>query len=220
MARSIVVPGEIITTERKGLGINVYMQAGKIHSTCLGIVEETPEKASVIPLEGRYMPGFDDLVVGVVVGERMAGYSVDINSFYPAFVSKRDTRENLKIGSVISAKVVNVNEVNEADLGFVRVFYGGEVLSISPVKVPRVIGKNASMLNILKMGTASSVLVGRNGRIWAKGGNTKLLADAIDKIEREAHTEHLTEKMEKFLKLKPGASNIEVKNENQEERDL
>ncbi|MCR4369317.1 MAG: hypothetical protein NUV67_05425, partial [archaeon] len=50
-----------------------------------------------------------------------------------------------------------------------------------------------------KDGTGSSIIVGRNGRVWAKGGNLDLLRKAIEKIEAEAHMEHLTNRMEEFI---------------------
>jgi exosome complex component RRP4 len=92
-----------------------------------------------------------------------------------------------------------VNELNEADVSEPRVFYGGEVFSMSPVKVPRVIGKNGSMLDVLRRGTNCNFIVGRNGRIWAKGGNTKLLFKAIKKIENESHLPNLTNRIAEFL---------------------
>ena len=72
-------------------------------------------------------------------------------------------------------------------------------MQINSAKIPRVIGKSGSMLAELKEGTGCSLLVGRNGWIWAKGGDTLLLAKAIDLIEREAHLSNLTNKVAEFL---------------------
>lgn len=200
MPRTIVTPGELITSERKKLGSNVHMHEGRIYSTCMGLVEEGTDFINVIPLEGRYRPMIDDLVVGIVTSERFGGYGTDINSYYPAYISRKEVDESLRPGSIISAKIAKVNEINEVELMNVRVFYGGEIISVSPVKVPRIMGRNNSMLELLKQGTNANVLVGKNGRIWAKGGNTKLLEKAIAKIEREAHMENLTNKIAEFLR--------------------
>jgi exosome complex component RRP4 len=89
--------------------------------------------------------------------------------------------------------------LNEVDLARPRIFFGGEIISVSPVKVPRIIGKNGSMLEVLKKGTGSNVMVGRNGRIWVKGGNIPLLVKAIEKIETEAHLNNLTNRVGEFL---------------------
>jgi len=55
------------------------------------------------------------------------------------------------------------------------------------------------MLNVLKAGTGSTIIVGRNGRIWAKGGDVALLKDAVAKIDREAHLENLTNRITEYL---------------------
>ena len=204
LVKAIVIPGELVSEERKKLGGHVFIENGKIYSDSLGIVSNEGMSVSVIPLQGKYMPFKGDLIVGVVAEEKFAGYIVDINSFYFSFVPKSETREQLKVGTIISAKIIDVNEINEADLSDLRVFYGGEIVSVSPVKVPRVIGKNGSMLDVLKNGTGCNILVGRNGRIWVKGGNVELFLKAIHKIENEAHLSNLTNKMTEFmLKEKP-----------------
>lgn len=200
LKKKIVVPGELIAEERKRLGQHVFVENGRVYSDCLGIVYPDSETASVVPLHGKYVPKTGDLVVGIVVSETYAGYLVDINSFYYSFVSKEMLREPLKKGSIISAKITDVNEINEADLDDVRVFYGGEIIDILPVKVPRIIGKQGSMLDILKHGTNCSLIVGRNGRIWLKNGNTELAAKTIKKIESKAHLSNLTNTIEEFLK--------------------
>ena len=115
MPRTIVTPGELITSERKKLGSNVHMHEGRIYSTCIGLVEEGTDFINVIPLEGRYRPMIDDLVVGIVTSERFGGYGTDINSYYPAYISRKEVDESLRPGSIISAKIAKVNEISGAD---------------------------------------------------------------------------------------------------------
>ena len=198
--KKIVIPGDLITEERKRTGNHVFVENGKIYSDVLGITDTDSPVASVIALQGQYVPMMDDLIVGIITSERFAGYGVQINSFYDSFISKKEIRDPLKIGDVVSAKISNVNEVNEVDIANIRIFYGGEIIKISPVKVPRVIGKSGSMMDVLKQGTGSSLLVGRNGLIWIKGGDTALAIKAVRKIEAEAHLGNLTNKIEAFLK--------------------
>jgi exosome complex component RRP4 len=202
MRKKIVVPGELVSEERKKVGSHVFVENGKIYSDVLGLVYSDSQDASVVALHGKYAPQREDLIIGIVVQETFGGYIVDINSFYYSFISKEFIRDRLQRGAIISAKILSVNEINEAELGQVRVFYGGEIINISSVKIPRVIGKNASMMEALKVGTGANIMVGRNGRIWAKGGNTQLLAEAIKKIETESHLSNLTSKIESFLKEK------------------
>ncbi len=200
MERRVVVPGEVVTTERKKIGRHVFVEGGKIYADCLGLADVNGEYANVIPLQGKYMPRAGDLIVGIIVSEEYSGYVVDINSFYFSFLSKEKLRKPLKKGDIVSAKISYVDEINQAELENVRVFYGGEIVTISPVKIPRVIGKNGSMLNVLKQGTGSALMAGRNGRVWIKGGNIPLLKKALRKIEEEAHTSNLTNNIEQFLK--------------------
>lgn len=211
--KKIVIPGDLVTEERKRLGIHVFVENGKIYSDCLGITDTESATASVIPLQGKYIPYAGDLIVGIVKSEKHSVYEVDINSIYSSYMSKRDIRETLKPGAIISAKVDSVNEVNEASISDIRIFYGGEIVEVSPVKVPRLIGKNGSMLNVLKSGTQSSLLIGRNGRVWVKNGNIKLLKEAIKKIEDEAHLRNLTNTMEEFMKTNQSAQTKEEKND-------
>jgi len=95
---------------------------------------------------------------------------------------------------------VEVNEVHDATLGRPRKLFGGEILEITPVKVPRVIGRGGSMLAIIRQYTRTEVSVGKNGRLYLKGGNTALATLAILKICREAHLTGLTDRVTAFLR--------------------
>jgi exosome complex component RRP4 len=68
------------------------------------------------------------------------------------------------------------------------------------VKIPRLIGKKNSMLNLIRDGTGCNLFVGRNGRIWVKGENIARAQEVILKIEKEAHTPGLTERIVNMLK--------------------
>ncbi|MBM3282390.1 MAG: hypothetical protein FJY86_03575 [Candidatus Diapherotrites archaeon] len=138
MSKEIVVPGELLTAENKQIGVHTFARDGKIFADCLGIRNESHDRISVVPLRGKYVPVENDVIIGVVKNEKFAGYDIEINSFYPSFVSNKDMREPLKVGSVISAKIVKVTEMNEAELGMVRSLNDGEVVSVTPVKVPRI----------------------------------------------------------------------------------
>ena len=200
--KKIVIPGDLVTEERKKLGQHVFIENGKVYADVLGISYPDSSVAYVVPLQGKYIPQGDDLVVGIVSRETVRGYMVSINSIYDSYIPSDAVRDKLKRGSVVSAKVGNVNELNEAELFDVRVFYGGEIISVSPTKVPRIIGKSGSMLSVLKEGTGCNLLVGRNGWVWIKDGDTSLLNDAISLIQAEAHLDNLTVKVEEFLKGK------------------
>ena len=212
--RKLVVPGEVVTKEQKKLGSHVFLSEGKIVSDALGFISESEEYVSVVPLEGKYIPHVGDLIVGVIASEKLSGYTVDVNSINESFVSKKEFRDNLKEGTFISAKVSDVDTLNEADLENIRVFYGGEIIKVSPVRVPRIIGKNSSMLNVIKDATQTNLMVGRNGIVWMNGGNKALAVQAIRLVEEEAHLSNLTAKVTDFLKKevsKKPAAEKEVK---------
>ncbi len=209
----VVIPGELLTEERKKLGSHVFVDNGKVYSDSLGLLKEDDSSVKVIPLQGKYMPKRDDLIVGIVSRIEFSGYIIDINSFYYSFLRKKELRKPLDKGMVVSAKISYVDEINEADLENIRVFYGGEVIDVSPVKVPRIIGKKGSMLNVLKNGTGSSIMAGRNGRLWVKGGDIPLLKKAIRKIENEAHLSNLTVRIQDFLEKEKKKSNTERRNQ-------
>ncbi len=198
----VVVPGELITDERKKLGQHVFIENGKVYSDTLGLSYPSSSVAYVVPLSGRYLPQRDDLIIGIVERLTMKGAMVNINSIYSCYLSADSVRDKLELGTIVSAKVDSVNETNEADLFDTRVFFGGEIISVTPSKVPRMVGKNGSMLSVLKEGTGCNLLVGRNGWVWAKDGDTAKLVKALRLIEKEAHFDNLTVKVEAFLKGK------------------
>ncbi|MFA5360845.1 MAG: KH domain-containing protein [archaeon] len=200
MSKKVVIPGELISAERKRLGSNVFVSGGKIYSKVLGISEGESEKASVVPLEGRYSPQQDDVVIGVVTRAIFAGYNININSFVESFIPKSAMRDDLKVGDLVSAKVEYVNELREADLGFARRMYGGEVIEVSPVRTPRLIGKSGSMLELLKQGTGCDIIIGKNGRVWARNGNIELLKKIVLFINDNSFKSNLTNSVEEFFK--------------------
>ncbi len=217
MTKEIVVPGELLSTENKQLGSHTFAVGEKIFADCLGIRNESDDRVSVVPLRGKYVPVENDVIIGVVKNEKFAGYDVEINSFYSSFVNKQDLRTPLKVGSIISAKVVKVNELNEADIGMVRPLSDGDIVTVTAVKVPRVIGKNASMLNAIKNGSGSNIMVGRNGLVWISGGNSRLAIDAVQRIEDYSHVDNLTHDIQSFLAAKSGQGMPDTRGPSNEE---
>ncbi len=200
--RWLVVPGDVVTTERVKLGPGVYVRGGKVVSKIVGLAEVKDGMARVIPLEGRYVPKPGDSVIGIVIDVKIPGYDVDINSPYTAFLPREAVDTELEYGDVVLATVKYVDEVKNALLENATVLRGGELIKIIPSRVPRVIGKKASMITLLKHMTGSAILVGANGRIWIHGGFSEIAKQAIRKIEAEAHTSGLTDRITHFLEEK------------------
>ena len=81
----------------------------------------------------------------------------------------------------------------------------GMIIDINPNKVPRVIGREGSMINLIKKETMCNIVVGQNGLIWIKGNDveSELLAkESILFIVKKSFVEGLTEKVEQFFKDK------------------
>ena len=72
-------------------------------------------------------------------------------------------------------------------------------MRINPAKVPRLIGKEGSMINMIKDKTGCRINVGQNGRIWLDGGETEACLKAISMIEEGAAVEGLTDRVAAFL---------------------
>jgi exosome complex component RRP4 len=212
--REIVVPGDLLAISSKKAGPGTYSEGGKIFASQLGIKHVRPDSISVVPLAGQYIPYRGDLVVGKIVDIGASNWLVDINSPYPAplhvnevpwRVEFGETGRFMSIGDIVLIKVVGVDERKRIQVSMqehgLRKLSGGMVIEVSPSKVPRVIGKNGSMIQMLKNETGCRIYVGQNGRIWVDGelDNIVLAVKAIRMIEDEAHSLGLTEKVKQFL---------------------
>lgn len=190
----LVLPGTFVVDKPMRVE-GTFVEKNKTFTSVIGMLRD----GRVIPLKGYYVPRLGDYVIGVVSEIRFSGFEVDLNSPYPGNISARDTREAFEVGDVVSAKVRAVTEVNKSDLIEPRKFWGGRLMEVESVKVPRLIGRNGSMLDMLKTYCKCDVFVGKNGRAYLKGGNVALAEMAVLKISRESHLRGLTDRMKHFL---------------------
>ncbi|MHA1675157.1 MAG: exosome complex RNA-binding protein Rrp4 [Promethearchaeota archaeon] len=121
-------------------------------------------------------------------------------------VPKENEMGKFKMGDMIICKVLSGSRVEEPTLTSLGQELGpisnGVVIVISPTKIPRVIGKKGSMISLLKNLLHCKIFVAQNGRIWIQGRapeNERLLIESIDKIEREAHTTGLTDRIKAYI---------------------
>ncbi len=119
---------------------------------------------------------------------------------------EEDVMEAFKRGDFLMAKVLSGNRIENPELSALGKYLGkitkGLIVEISPPKIPRVIGKRGSMIKLLKDHTKCNIFVTQNGRIWIHGPNEDyehILVEAILKIEKEAHTSGLTDRINAFL---------------------
>jgi len=215
-ARQIVIPSQVIgETPAMKAGRGTFVENGKIYAERLGIVSVQGNFIHVVPLKGRYDPVVGDFVIGVVEEASTSNWMVDINAPYPALlhvnevpweIDFADTEKYLNTGDAILAKVLSVDEskklqitLNDRNLFKIK---GGHIIEVESSVVPRIIGKKGSMIELIKKYTRCRIFVGQNGRIWIDGdaeGIAKVL-QAINKIENEAITFGLTDRIEELLK--------------------
>ncbi len=214
--RAIVIPSQLlgdIKTMKAGRG--TFVENGKIYSEVLGILNINNKFINVVPLKGRYIPNEKDFVIGIVLEAMSSSWLVDINAAYPALlhvnevpwdVEFGETEKYLKTDDAVMAKVLQVDQehhiqitLNDRNLYKIKC---GHILDVEPSKVPRIIGKKGSMINILKKYSKCRIFVGQNGRIWIDGNEEgiKKVIETINLIEEEALTYGLTNKVERILK--------------------
>jgi len=87
-----------------------------------------------------------------------------------------------------------------------RKLRGGQFLSVTPAKVARIIGRHGSMVGMLMAATGCDIAVGQNGVVWISGEPHMevTVAKAVHMIERQAHTQGLTDRIKTFLETATG----------------
>ena len=219
MERKVVVPGDLLSEDAKRFGEGTYVKDGRIYSLLYGLANYR-DKINVIPLAGKYVPSSGDNVIGVVKDITFSNWIVDINSPYdgllhisefPTRIESDEMSKYLRIGSSVMTRVKDVDPtmkveltLNDRKLGLIK---AGQVIDISHTRVPRLIGKGGSMISMLKKEVNCDIFVGQNGRIWINGGaeDMDLALRTIYLIEKEAHTNGLTDRIVDFLKAEKGA---------------
>ena len=213
--KELVIPGQVLADVEYYPGRGTFREDDKICSSLMGLVSLRNKKIRVIPLKSKYVPKKGDVVIGKIKDVRFSMWDVDINSPYsgilPAFEvlgrDKKDLSRVYDVGDVLFLRVVDVDEIKKAKLGLkgrgMGKFKNGIIVNISPTKVPRLIGKKGSMINMIKDKTNCKIVVGQNGLVWVKGDEDmeQLTREVIHLIEAEAHTSGLTNKIKNKLYL-------------------
>ena len=214
--REIVLPGDMLD-ERKGrkLGNGVYEENDKVFSKFLGVPRVNENELSVIPLSGTYLPRFGDRVIGVIESVEVSGWFVDINSPYSAFLPLSEAVEEFvdlqraeltryfDVGDIVFCRLSKVTKTKTVQASMrdfeSRKLRNGVLIKVTPTKIPRIIGKEGSMIMMIKNETKCEIVTGQNGSLWIRGDNKDKAIEAILTIEKESHTIGLTEKIEKML---------------------
>lgn len=216
MERRMVLPGELVATGDVRLGEGVYREGENVYSSTVGLLDEKQEAIRVIPMTGKYFPKVGDFVVGMVVGALFTNWEVDLNSAYSGllnahdFFREVDPRETdlntvMAPGTMIYAEVREITHSKKVYLTMqeraARILKGGRMMEIIPAKVPRVIGRNSSMLNTIRDESGCRVIAGQNGWIWIDGEplRSDIVERVIRMVEKEAHKSGLTDAVKEML---------------------
>lgn len=227
--KDIVVPGEELATGMDYLpAFGVFREKESLIASRVGIVNISGRLVKLIPLGGRYTPKRDDVVIGKILDMTMSSWFVDINYIADAVMSLKEVREYIPRGADLAsyynygewviAKISRVSKTKSVEIGMrgpgLRKLESGRILRISPSKIPRIIGREGSMISMIKDMTNCQISVGQNGFIWLKGEDPekeRIAVETIQYVEKESHKSGLTEKVKEFLE-----KNVKGKKEEKE----
>ena len=212
-----VLPGDIIVTGDYRPEQNVILEGDRLMSTAIGFSEIKDDLVTVTPLTGLYTPKTDDLVVGKIVSHNALSWEVNINSYYPGILTASDifgkdyspSRDDLSLklntGDIVLARIANLGSrdplitITGENLGKID---SGELVKISPAKIPRLTEKNGSMIQTIEESTNATITVGQNGFIILKCDDSAGLQKAIASIKMIGMTHDdatLEEKVQNIL---------------------
>jgi len=217
--RQLVAPGDLIAEGEYTAGENTYMEKNRIYASRVGIVEYETKKIDVVALKAFYVPRMGDIVIGTITEVGFNGWTVDINSPYPALLrasdvlsrpfkpQKDDLLQVLDVGDLVVAKIVSYDRTHDPQLTVAEPGLGkitrGQIVKVTPTKIPRVIGRKGSMISMIKQETGCNIILGVNGVVLITGKtleDEQLAMRAILRIEEESHTTGLTDRITQMLK--------------------
>ena len=215
MDRKIVVPGEVLAEGEDYLpGDFTEKIDGKVYAQRYGLVEEQNNLVKIIPLSGPYNPRRGNTVIGRVKGTTSSGWLVDIGyadhaflsvAEVPRYVNKDALEEVFAIGEMMAAKIWSMGsrgiDLSLKSRGFGKI-HEGLVFRVNPNKVPRIIGKEGSMVNLIKENTNSNITVAQNGFVWIKSENIEdeiYARRAVEFVVENSYKSGLTDLVTKWF---------------------
>ncbi len=213
--RKIVIPGEVIAEGKDYLpGEGTEKKGDKIIALRYGLAEEMKNLVKIIPLSGVYQPRRGNVVIGKVENVTFNGWVINIGTAdgaflpvmeYPRYVNKDELEEVMAIGDMVVAKI---NSINQRGIDLTVKLKGlgrldkGIIISVNSNKVPRVIGKEGSMISLIKDETKCRITVGQNGLIWIGGDKIEdelFAKKAIFHVAENSFMSGLTDEMKKWF---------------------
>ncbi len=215
--KQLVIPGEALAEGLDFLpGNGCYRDNNIICSKVVGLVRLKDRFISVTSLSGVYIPKPGDSVIALIEDIQTTFWIVDMNSPYDGIlplseavgeyvdIQRTDISRYFDVGDIIYAKILNVSRTKSVQLTMndprAKKLKDGRVIKVTPSKVPRIIGKDGSMIDMIKQATGCQIIVGQNGIVWVKGEKEALAAKAVLTIEKNSHVSGLTDRISVLLK--------------------
>jgi exosome complex component RRP4 len=198
----ILIPGDSL----KKKDINSYERENNYYSKYILLVNED----KTTKLFGYYMPEVNDIVIGKVIDVLSNGWIIDINSPYVGKLSLKDIgvdpNDLYTYGDYVLCQIIRMtkNKLIDLEIKKKEKLNDGLILKVDPVRIPRLIGKNSSMLNLIKENLKIDIIIGKNGRIYLNGNVNDILkaVDVIRFIINNSYKKGLTEKVKEILENK------------------
>ena len=228
ITRKQVIPGDVIITGDYRPGMFVQRRGNEVVALRIGLAEIVGNDVKVIPLSGAYMPRVEDMVVGKVVNVTGYGWEADINSCFVGYLpgqfvfgrdfspATHDLNSRFTKGDLLLAKIEAFDRTRDPQLSIRGPNLGkipqGEIVKITPMKVPRLIGRKGYMINMIAELTSCEIKVGQNGVVVVDGApeGVQKAVQAIMLIEEGAHQADLTTKVQQLLGAPIGAPPTEA----------
>lgn len=219
--REIVVPGQLLAEGMDYLpDQGTFRENDNIIASNIGMVSIKGRLIKLIILNGKYIPKAGDVVIGKIANIFFNNWLVDVGYAYEASLSLKeatsdyiargeDLTKYFDFGENIITKILKVDRGKNIDLTMkgpgLRKLKGGRIIQVTPFKVPRIIGREGSMITMIKDATNTRITVGQNGMIWIYSEdpiNELRAEEAIMFVDNNCHKEGLTDEVKKFLEKK------------------
>lgn len=215
--RKPVIPGDVIAKGDFRFGDYIEKRGDEYIALRLGFAGVGREGLRLNPLTGPYLPRPEDEVIGKVIDMNGFGWVIDINSCFSGYLpasfvfgrefspSTHDLSSKFSVGDIIGCRIESFDRSRDPQIsirgpGFGKILKG-EIVKVSPTRVPRLIGKRGAMINLISGKTDCDIKVGQNGVVVVTGQPEGVLkaVTAIKMIDQETHVADLGKKVEEYL---------------------
>ena len=212
----IVVPGQLLAEGMSYIPSGKAIRNGEsITATVVGKISNKGHVVKVVPLFEKYAPKRGDKIIGKVVSMNNYGWTLDIGvpvkceldlrEGSQSFIETGKMSKFFDVGDLVFVEIIgNRNgtiKVSAKDRLYRRL-PSGHLINVDSGLIPRVIGKQGSMINTLKDESGCNVVVGQNGYIYVHCddvNNVFKVQEAIEYIRTNSDSSGLTEKVKKML---------------------